>query len=301
MSSYVVKLARYAKARAVDANRKRLRRVRRRFANRHRDFDPVLVAGAMGSGTSLTALMIAKHLDCAGVVTESARQIARQSFLWMDKTESYAPIRAYEAAIGIHPEWSVDEGRNRILDMYRANAIRPGQTIVDKGPNTNLSRAEYLLACFPTARFLLVFRDPASNIEGFRRKWSSFGEDTIDENIRFYRELHERFLAFCDARAIPLVVIEYERFIENPDAALTRIGEYLRLPRTTTELELEERPESGTRGIRNVRDGEIRIVDGATTDSISKLSAEEVARIRAELGPLHHEMQKRALVDHDAG
>ena len=54
--------------------------------------------------------------------------------------------------------------------------------------------------CFPDARFLLVVRDPVANVEGFRRKWPTFGRAPLSDSIGFYRRTHERFLELASSR-----------------------------------------------------------------------------------------------------
>ena len=46
----------------------------------------------------------------------------------------------------------------------------------------------------------LVFRDPVATIEGFRRKWKTFGREPLDENIRFFARLYNLSGSAIDSR-----------------------------------------------------------------------------------------------------
>lgn len=263
--------------------------------NRDREFRPIFVAGAMGSGTSLTAVLLGQTFECGALINESARQISKRSPLWVDRTETYGTVKRYREAIEPRASWTPTLVRRELLRLYRSFADEPGDVVVDKGPNTNLTRARLLVEAFPDGRFVFVFRDPVSNIEGFRRKWANFGNDPLERSIEFYREIHETFLDWVDANGVELQVVEYERFVEAPDAALRRIGEAYRLRQATRPRRLEDRASApGGRGIRNVNASRVGIVTDATKRSYEGMSPEEVQEIRRALGPLHERMRRAA-------
>jgi len=71
--------------RVLEPLRERTVRPFRRRLNAAREFDPVFVAGAMGSGTSLLALSLGQSFETACVIYESARGISPRSFLHAPK------------------------------------------------------------------------------------------------------------------------------------------------------------------------------------------------------------------------
>lgn len=262
----------------------------------------MFVAGAMGSGTSLTALLLGQSFDCAALIPESARQIRSSSPLHVDRTETYGTVERYRAAIAPDPGWTAELVRSELLSLYRGHADRPGDVVIDKGPNTNMTRAALLAAAFPDARFVFVFRDPVANVEGMRRKWRNFGDDPLDRSIAFYRELHEDFLAWADRGGASLEVVEYERLVEDPGAAVARLGGALGLVRAAVPRRLEDSDDGPDgRGIRHVRGSRIDVVRGATEGAYARSSASDVDAIRAATAPLYDRMRRLAAASAAAG
>jgi hypothetical protein len=258
----------------------------RRLRNAGRDLTPVFVAGASGSGTSLLALSLGQRFEFAGVVYESNLEVAERSFLYVPLIEAFATPADYQRHMSPGPEWSVLQGRRDLLDCYRSHCDGPGRFVVDKGPDIHLLRAAFLHRCFPEAHFLLIFRDPIANVEGLRRKWPTFGRAPLDATIDFYRTCHERFLD--DAVAFPerVVMIEYERLVEDVDAALDALGRRLGLVPARAVRKLLTKPNVEGQGIRNVRKNEIGVVTDANRRSRERLGPGDAERIEAALTPL---------------
>jgi hypothetical protein len=267
----------------------------RRWRNSGRGYRPIFVAGAMGSGTSLLALALGQRFDFAGVVYESAHEVSHRSILNNAPPDHFASIQAYEDAILPRASWSVEEGRAALLDLYRSVARGASDLVVDKGPNTNLVRAEFLARCFPEGRFLLVFRDPLVNVEGFRRKWTTFGRDSLAENLRFYREIHQRFLDASSRFADRLLTVEYETLVEHHDTLLDAVGRAWDLPSASRRRRLASRANVPGMGARNVRGGRIEVVRDANAGSYQRVEPGLADEVRAALAPLHERLRKSAL------
>jgi hypothetical protein len=267
----------------------------RRRRNAHREFRPLFVTGAMGSGTTLLAFSLGQRFDVACVVPESAHQVDRGSFLHVAGVDDFPSVGAYEAAIQPRPGWSPAAGRADLLALYRGFASGPSDRPVDKGPNTNLVRAAFLAECFPEGHFLCVFRDPVANVEGFRRKWRTFGRDPLEESIRFYAAIHERFLAESPAFGDRVTWIEYERLVERPDALLDLLAARLGLAPARRPRRLPRRGNVPGQGIRNVARSRIGVVRDANDEALARLAPAEAARIRAALEPLCLRMRALAL------
>ena len=259
--------------------------------NQGRLFRPVFIAGAMGSGTTLVSFSLAQRFDCAGLVAESARQIHRDSFLHVPKIQQFSSVRAYEQAILPMPTWSLNRGREDLLRLYRSRASGPADTVIDKAPNSSLVRAGFLARCFPDASFVFVFRDPVANIEGFRRKWPTFAADSLDECMRFYLAIHQRFLEEIEAYRERVYTIEYESFVRRPEAMLDTLAASIGLGLRQRPKRLPYRPNVPGKGIRNVRGTRIVVVREATEQAYRSVSPEFVARIRSRLGPLHERLR----------
>lgn len=263
----------------------------RRWRNAGREYRPIFVGGASGSGTSLLALTIGQVFDCAGVIYESNLQVSERSVLYVPDIEMFPTVADYQRAIGPHDAWSIEGARRDLLDLYRSYTSGPSDVVIDKGPDTNLLRAGFLARCFPDASFVLVFRDPVANVEGLRRKWSTFANDSLAESIRFYTEIHERFLRGVEACSERVVAVEYETLVEHYDATTARIGERLGLAPATKRRGLWPVANVEGEGIRNVRGNRIRVVKDANQRAYERLGQEPVDEIRTALGPLHERLR----------
>jgi hypothetical protein len=269
----------------------------RRSRNAAREFRPVFVAGAMGSGTTLLALSLAQRFECACVITENAHQVARDSFFHNPGVEAYATVRAYEDAIRPGSDWSVARGRHDLLRLYRSYASGPSDVAIDKGPNVHLLRAAFLARCFPDAFFVGVFRDPVATVEGFRRKWPTFARDSLEECIRFYAAIHESFLEQVSAFPGRVAWVRYESLVDRYDEVLATLAGRAGLRVARKPRRLPTRGNVEGRGIRNVSRSRIGVVADANARAHGNLSREAIARIETVLGPLHERMDALASRD----
>jgi hypothetical protein len=258
--------------------------------NRDRIYRPIFVAGAMGGGTTLLALSLWQRFDLAAAIKESVHQVSTRSFLWRPSAHEFGSVAEYDAAIRPGEDWSVEQGRQDLLRMYRSYARGGSETVVDKGPNANLVRAGFLARCFPDALFLLIFRDPVATIEGFRRKWRAFGSDSLDESIRFYRRVHETFLDTIWEFPDRVVAVQYEKLVEKHDELLDTLGRTLGLAPARGRRRLEHRANTRGCGIRNIQNGRIGVVGDANRAAYERMAPAHVRRIQRELEPLYARM-----------
>jgi hypothetical protein len=265
----------------------------RQARNRRREYQPIFVTGAIGSGTTLLAFSLGQRFDCACVIEESALQISRKSFLYVPHPDLFASIREYRQSFTADASWSPERGRRDLMELYRSYASGPSDVVFDKGPNANLLRVAFLDRCFPTARFVMIFRDPVANIEGFLRKWKLFGGEPISESIRFYREIHERFLDAVAGLGDRVTIIEYEDLVEHYESMMELLRDRLGVDPSTRMRRLHDRANVEGTGIRNVVRGRIGVVrtDGPAHQ---RLGAETAQLIVAQLGPLHERMRALA-------
>lgn len=280
-------------------------RVRRRLAdpvarrlralvNASRTFDPIFVTGAMGSGTTLVARELGQRFDVAGVIDESSLEIGAGSFLRTLPIARFPDVRSYERSLAPGSAWSVERAVRDLLALYRTRARGEASAIVDKAANSHMLRLDFLVECFPEAFAVVVFRDPVANVEGFRRKWPTFARDELEENIRFYRGLHESVLASKAVAADRVLFVEYESLVAEPDRAFASLSERLGLRAARSVRGLENRPNAPGQGLRNVTGGEIRIVKDANDLSYRRLSGREGERIRSALRDVHERLRARA-------
>jgi hypothetical protein len=255
--------------------------------NARREYTPVFVTGAMGSGTTFLALSLGQHYEFSCVVTESALEIAPTSALHLERIEAFASVAEYARAIESPSELGAAQARRDLLELYRRRASRSGRFALDKGPNANLVRAGLLARAFPEAHFVLVFRDPVVNVEGFRRKWPTFGRDSLEASIAFYARIHEAFLGIAPSLGERVTWVAYESLVGDHAAQLERIGARIGLPPALRPRALPRRGNHRGQSIRNVANGEIGIVTDANETAYRGMAEAEIARIRASLAPLH--------------
>lgn len=267
----------------------------RRLRNAGRTYRPLFVTGVSGSGTSLLAVSLGQRLDCAGLVYECDDQISHGSFLYVPTLARFGSVAEYERFIAPRDDWSVSRGREDVQAMLRAYATAPGDTVVAKGPDIHLARAGFLHRCFPEASFLVIFRDPVANVEGLRRKWRVFGEDSVEECIRFYREIHERFLEVAAGFGERSLLVDYADLVERTDETLAALAEQLGLAPARRALTVPDAPNAEGKGIRNVRAGRVQIVTDADRRARARLAPDEAAAIQEALAPLQEQLRRAAI------
>jgi len=270
---------------------RRVRAPLRGLRNARRQYRPIFVTGAAGSGTSLVASSLAQEFECAGFVYELDSQISKRSFLSVADPDTFASVAAYERCILPSESWSVEAGRRDLLDLFRSYGSGSGNAMVVKGPDIVLVRAAFLAECFPDAHFVLVFRDPVVNLEGWRRKWRVFGDDSMEECIRLYASMHESFLRFAEARGHAVLGVPYEEFVARPDEQRAAIGDRLGLAPARRRRALATKPDVAGMGIRNVRNNRIGVVTDANQQAYERLGSDAAEEIRRALGELHTRLQ----------
>jgi hypothetical protein len=276
----------------LDPFEERVRAPLRALRNSGRTFRPIFVGGASGSGTSLLALSVGQHLDCAGVIYETNFQVARDSFLHVPHLDTFANAGEYQAFMTPKPDWEVDAARGALQACYRRYCSGSSEFVVDKGPDINLVRAAFLHHCYPDAHHVLIFRDPVANVEGLRRKWRVFGDGPLDATIGFWHDIHRAFLNAAAAMPGRAHAVEYEALVEAPDAVLTTLAERLAIPRSAQGQRLRESPNVEGQGIRNVSDGKIGYVTDANQRARARLAPDEADRIETALAPLERELRE---------
>lgn len=274
----------------------------RRIRNSGQVYEPVFVAGAMGSGTTLVAFELGQRFEVAGVIEESALQVSRGSFLRAGLVADFDSVAAYADRLLPDPSWSREAAVDALQALYRSYASPASSaTMIDKGPNANLVRAGFLARAFPEAFFVLVFRDPVVTIEGFRRKWPLFAREPLESSISFLERIHESFLADSTAFAERVVAVSYEGLVADREGTMASLGARLGLRPAGSNRMLSERPNVPGQGIRNVEGNAIHLVQDANAKAYSRMADEDVQKIQERLGPLHARMEKMVVDGRDEG
>ena len=258
----------------------------RKYEYRNQNYRPVFIAGTTGGGTTVLAMLMRQNLLTAGLVAESALQLPPRSPLRINPMKKYKSILDYRKGIDIPENCSKQDARKDYLEMYRIHTRHPVKNIIDKGPNVNLVRAEFLQQCFPDSLFILLLRDPVACIEGMRRKWPLFGNAPLHKAIDFYEDIHTKFLESADNNKINAILVEYKELVCNSDSTLNYICKHGKLILGETESYYEERPNRQGQGVRNVTNGKVKVVHDADSKAYAKMTDEDIDMIKNRLDPL---------------
>ncbi|MDP2582462.1 MAG: sulfotransferase [Candidatus Palauibacterales bacterium] len=262
----------------------------RRLLNAGATYRPIFVTGAVGSGTTFLALKLARTYECAGLVLESAHHVGPRSVLRVKSLGRVGSPRQYLEAVRPRPSWSADEIRRDLTALYRSVAFHSGSRVVDKGPVATMMRASVLHDAFPRADFVLVYRDPVVNLEGFRRKWDLFRNADLGSLIDFYAEIHDAFLGFRNAHPERTTVVGYEDLVTGGEARWDELARRLGLVETRRELRLRA-PRHLVEDDRSNR----AIMETARQRAAEHISSDERRRIEWELAGLHRRLESASM------
>ncbi|MBF0455062.1 MAG: sulfotransferase [Magnetococcales bacterium] len=271
-----------------------------------RTIQPIFICGVSGAGTSLLPALLHQHYRTDAYIHESDMNPALgSSRLKIDGVRHYSNLTHYRAALPLPIDISQEEIRGGKLLVYR-RAVRtpmPTNRILDKSACANLLRSKPYNATFTNARFVMIFRDPADNIEGLRRKWPDFyGQESLELLCDFWQDLHEQFLADCQDFPDKTLMIAYETLVENSLELLHKTADFCALPPRTFPLgfinapHYDDRPNSAGKGIRHVKNGVISLRSAEEKKRQPyTLSDQEVSRIRQRLSPTYEKYLARSL------
>ncbi len=262
----------------------------RRLLNSGKSYRPIFVTGAVGSGTTFLALKLARSYECAGLVLESAHHVRARSVLRVRSLASLRSPAEYLERVRPRPTWTAQEIERDLTALYRSVAFHPGSRVVDKGPVATMMRASLLHQAFPRADFVLIYRDPVVNLEGFRRKWDLFRRADLDSLVDFYATIHREFLGFREEHPDRVTVVRYEDLVAGGGERLDVLARRLGLVRTVRELRLRA-PRHLVEDDRSDRS----IMETARQRAAEHFSSDERRRIEQELAGLLRRLESASM------
>lgn len=272
--------------------------LRRAFTKRlvDKDFHPVFIVGASGSGTTLLAALLHQKYKNALYLAESARMATSGKDLYIKKVHQYPTTRIYQQSLFIPDSVPVNHIKKQILRLYQCELEYPkvSNIVIDKAANSHLTRAKLLKAAFPNSKFVLIFRDPVENIEGMKRKWQPFREDPLEDVCQLWETMHEKFLSDIQPFEQDVLMIEYAQLVKNTDKVVQQIAIFADMEPRDQLAALKDIPASPGKGLRNVVGGEIIVLQDAQKRVESSLSLEDEVFVRNRLDALYHHMQELA-------
>jgi hypothetical protein len=190
----------------------------------HHDERPVFVVGMPRSGTSLVEQILASHpaVHGAGELTEIgllALSTAREG-------------RAYpESVAGLDRR-----ALTAIADAYRGrlDELAPGAARVVDKMWQNVEYLGFIALLFPAARIIYCRRDPADvglscYFQHFFGQGVPFAYDLAHIG-RYCREQARAMAHWREVLELPLLEVEYERLVAEPDAEIRRLVDFAGLP-----------------------------------------------------------------------
>lgn len=249
-----------------------------------RDFIPVFICGAAGSGMTLIAGLLDQVYQNEICMYESNRMLETGGALWLEKSTYYDALDEYYQDLIRPRRYPVSKVRRATLGLYRRLSAYPRRSkfVLDKAPNAHLVRMGPLHKAFPASKVVLIYRDPVEVIEGFKRKWPRpYGKSSVEALCDFYNELHEIFMHDAKDFGEDLIALSYQQLVEDPEHWVEEIGRWAGLRRRKNALEYRDQPNRPGKGLRNVVDGKIEVVKDAFHDVKQTFSQEETALIRA--------------------
>jgi hypothetical protein len=261
----------------------------RGMASVKQDYQPLFICGTSGSGTTLLTKLLMQHFELGGLLVESACSSSPESVLYMKGVMYYDSLDDYRQALYLPEDLHVQTLRDACQETYQQMlADAPSPVILDKGSNSHLVRARQLKQAFPEAKFLVIFRDPVSNIEGWYRKWPKlFGPEPVEHLCEFWETLHLAFLKEIESFREDVYAISYEQFVQDPQQYLQAISTFCNLSPREALFKLKDKENIPGKGLRNISDGVIEVVTDSTAFSRQNLSPEVVKTIESRLTETH--------------
>ncbi len=257
------------------------------------DFEPLFVCGIAGCGNTLLAALLHERYRVGAFADESALRAPFGSPFFLESTVKFASLAQFTDALQIPAEIDQATLRRSLARQYCRESPLPklGRVVIDKAPNAHLLRSRQLHAAYPEGHFVLVFREPASHIEGLRRKWTLFRNAPLEKLCDFWIILHERFMAeSADFRDL-VTGISYETLVANTDEVCERVAQWACLEPRAVNLKRQDSENRPGFALRNVRIGQIAIVKDVNRGAISKFTQQELDVIRTKLTPLYEKMR----------
>lgn len=205
---------------------------------------PVFVVGMPRSGTSLTEQILASHPQVFGAGELTAlRDFVRETYDEPKSKKSWTPLEIVEADPSIDTNCIVPKGWETIsaaeltalgqkyLDFLRklgGDAPR----ITDKMPY-NYLLAPIIAKVYPRARIIHCRRHPLDTcLSCYFQNFTGGSEFTFDlkEMGQFYRSYLRVMAHWRDALQIPMLELDYELLVKDPEPHVRRMLEFCGLP-----------------------------------------------------------------------
>jgi Flp pilus assembly protein TadD len=201
---------------------------------------PIFIIGMPRSGTSLTEQILASHSQVygAGELT-TFRDVVRDTYDTGGETKQSSPLEIIDTDPSVDKQCMVPKNWESItakeLDVigtkyleYISGLDAQAQRVTDKMPY-NYFLAPLIAKVFPHGRIIHCRRHPIDTcLSCYFQNFTGGSEFTFDlsELGDFYRNYQKLMAHWRDALQVPMLEVDYERLVQDPEPAVRTMLEF---------------------------------------------------------------------------
>jgi len=200
---------------------------------------PVFVIGVWRSGTSLLYALLNKHPQL-GLFYEGDLLLLRPMFYlgrtrknWLEKWEYWNAGVSRHGLDSFRPSTTIGSLASAAESAGREYCTKKGATVWGCKSPSYYNRLLTLARDFPTARFLVIWRDPEEICQSIIKAAASsrwFASSGMMCRALLACEMLKKQCDTLVSRRIPLHQIHYNQLVEDTEPTMRRICEFLDLP-----------------------------------------------------------------------
>ena len=195
------------------------------------EIEPVFLLSLPRSGSTLLQRLLAAHPAIATgtepylvlpfAYTLHSRGVAAE----YDHQRFHGALEDFFALLPKGRDTYLDELQTMLVRLYRQAAGPGPQLFIDKTPRYSLI-AHDLAELFPTARFVVLWRNPLSVVASIVRTFQRGRWDLRGFHVQLFEGL-ERLLSFVDTYPERIVEVRYRDIVQQPEETVGRIFSFL--------------------------------------------------------------------------